>query len=1138
MSLDLPSFHPAEAPLPQDGRVLLDATLLKRLRKARGLSQEALADLCFQQQLCVSIASIKRAETGKIVLYRTARHLAQVFGVALEELAAGPSVPAASAPPLSASAAIVSGALPSTVQFPPTQASAIQPAEADGVLRHVVMLEIELATPQTAGSAAVHELAYVAQQFGGRLAQVDGCRVSAVFGLPQAFRSDAERAMRCALELNRHLLTHGGRAMALRMARWERGAAATATAAAPVPDLRQGDAPHAAPGVRAFRLPLYVERKLLPLLDNRFLFEQEQQDQEQHAPRHPGYLAFSKPAASDASQLPPLIGRYAETRQFKAVVESMEESQCGHIIYLRAMAGVGKSRLAQEFADIGRQHGMRCHRAEVQDLGADAGWRAPLEQLARSLLGLGSPLAHANPQAIADTVARLYLPADSALFYHVLAGVPLGPEQHALYSAMSQEVREQGWSHALQTLLLRQAMTEPQLVALEDVHWGDPYLFDALGPLLALSREAPVLWVITSRVENDPLESALRQQMDDLGLSVFDLAPMAPREAAVLADQFGDVDPAYRARCVERAQGNPLFLTQLLASPGQHLPDSLRHLVQARLDSMPPEHAHALRMASVLGHRFDLALLRDALGQPDYQPQAAGRDSLLRAAVGSGSAGGDSYSFVHDLVMHCIYDAIDPAQQRRLHLAAAQAWRGRDAVQCAHHLYRAADPGALEMMLSAIRARLEQHQFEAALDLTAACNTADSTSFSSFPLALLRAHASAGMGHMGNARRYYQHAMLLAGRPQDKIEAVVGLAATLNVLEELEEEERLLDETVPLALEIGAEAALGKLLYLKGNIYFPRGNYNECRRLHEDAARYAQASDMRETQARALSGVGDSYYAQGRMRKAFDLFEQCLAMCEQDRFVQIEASNRAALGSTRIYLGDAAGAVRDAQASAAIASRVGNRRAETFARMTAGWALVADGLLDQATEEVETGLELARSLGSSRFETFLMESQARITWLRGDRALAERQILLAAQQMERLHLHNFIGPWVLGTLALFSQDGAVRKRALLQGAAHLTRDCLAHNAYRFHLSAAEVSLLDGDTVAAEFYAGQLAVYAAQESCNWIEHHTALIHAYADWLRAPSETLRAHLGLLHAQSAQYGYTHAAPRLHLALQALAN
>ncbi|CAN7686168.1 AAA family ATPase [Pseudoduganella sp. LjRoot289] len=1124
MSLDQPSFPPTETPLPQDGRVLLDATLLKRLRKTRGLSQEALADLCFQNQLCVSIASIKRAESGKIVLYRTARHLAQVFGVGMDQLTGPQSAPASASAPAAAS-----GAPLSDPAFAPAPAAigTIGNGAADEVLRQVVMLTIQLAAPQPADSLALRDIGSVVQQFGGRVERVDGGCVSAVFGLPQAFRSDAERCMRCAIELNRHLLTHGGRAMAMSLARWIHGAGAGAA-----PDLRHygasgmagmQDRPGSPASVRPFRLPLYVERNLLPLLDHRFLFSEDE-------PRYPGYLAFVKPAASDASQLPPLIGRYTETRQFKAVVEGTEESQCGHIIYLRAMAGVGKSRLAQEFADIARQHGMRCHRAEVQDLGADNGWRAPLEQLARSLLGLGSPLAHSNAQAIAEAVARLYLPAESALFYHVLAGVALSAEQHALYSAMSPDVRERGWSAALQTLVLRLAMTEPQLIALEDVHWGDPYLFEALGPLLALSREAPVLWVITSRVENDPLESALRQQMVDLGLSVFDLPPMSLREAAVLADQFGDVDPAYRALCVERAQGNPLFLTQLLASPGQQLPDSLRHLIQARLDGLPPEHAQALHVASVLGHRFELDLLRAALGQPDYEPQPAGRNSLLRPC------GAGSYGFVHDLVMHCIYDAIEPAQQRRLHLQAAQAWRGRDAVQCAHHLYRANDPGALEVMLSAIQTKLEQHQFEAALDLTAACNTADSTSFSSFPLALLRAHASAGMGHMGNARRYYEHAMLLAGRPQDKIDAVVGLASTLNVLEELEEEERLLDETVPLALAIGAEAALGKLLYLKGNIYFPRGNYNECRRLHEDAARYAQASDTRETQARALSGVGDSYYAQGRMRKAFDLFGQCLVMCEQDRFVQIEASNRAALGSTRIYLGDAVGAVRDAQASAAIARKVGNRRAETFACMTAGWALVADGLLDAATQEVESGLELARSLGSSRFETFLMESQARITWLRGDHALAERQILSAAQQMERLQLQNFIGPWVLGTLALFSRDAAVRKRALLQGAAHLTRDCLAHNAYRFHLSAAEVSLLDGDTVAAEFYAGQMAAYAAQEDCCWIEHHTALVHAYAEWLRAPSEAQRQRLALLHARSAQYGYTHAAPRLHLTLQTL--
>src|SRR5690349_13135928 len=69
-----------------DGRILLNPLLLKDLRKMRALSQEALAELCLSRQLCVSIASIKRAETGKVVLYRTARHLATVFDVKLDQL--------------------------------------------------------------------------------------------------------------------------------------------------------------------------------------------------------------------------------------------------------------------------------------------------------------------------------------------------------------------------------------------------------------------------------------------------------------------------------------------------------------------------------------------------------------------------------------------------------------------------------------------------------------------------------------------------------------------------------------------------------------------------------------------------------------------------------------------------------------------------------------------------------------------------------------------------------------------------------------------------------------------------------------------------------------------------------------------
>lgn len=69
-----------------DGRVALDRDKLKAHRRKLGLSQEQMAFQCAEQGLYVSIASLKRAEAQKRVLYRTARDISEFFGVSLESI--------------------------------------------------------------------------------------------------------------------------------------------------------------------------------------------------------------------------------------------------------------------------------------------------------------------------------------------------------------------------------------------------------------------------------------------------------------------------------------------------------------------------------------------------------------------------------------------------------------------------------------------------------------------------------------------------------------------------------------------------------------------------------------------------------------------------------------------------------------------------------------------------------------------------------------------------------------------------------------------------------------------------------------------------------------------------------------------
>ncbi len=211
------NYDPASPDLStaSDGRVSLDATLLKSLRKTRGLSQEALAELCM------------------------ARHLATILDTDLDALldsAAAPPAPAAATPPVAAGA-----------------------PHSDSV-RYVIELHLLLGAPPS--ESARRDMLAACTRFGGALRQADTARPVAIFGLPQAFRSDAERALRCALALRKTLLVHGGRALALRLARSTNG---VADAGPLLPALAAGADPLA--------LPIHVARALAGQLDGHYRFE-------------------------------------------------------------------------------------------------------------------------------------------------------------------------------------------------------------------------------------------------------------------------------------------------------------------------------------------------------------------------------------------------------------------------------------------------------------------------------------------------------------------------------------------------------------------------------------------------------------------------------------------------------------------------------------------------------------------------------------------------------------------------------------------------------------------------------------------------------------------------------------------------
>ena len=824
-----------------------------------------------------------------------------------------------------------------------------------------------------------------------------------------------------------------------------------------------------------------------------------------------------------------LVGRQAERRQFQGQLDELRQQGRGHIVYVRGPAGMGKSRLLAEWRDLSRQAGLRLVQCEVEPVGAGGGL-GYLGRLLRAYFGLAPPVddSHALMDQLRQRLRSLGLADPMAMALAPLMQLPLANDQQPIYQAMSHETRLQQRYQVLLDLVRHGCRDQPLVVMVEDLHWADEHLLDGLAPLMFATRQDPVLWVLTSRVEKDPLERSLRPYLPDVPVTVMDLVPLGDEDALALARTVPGIDAARLAECVAQARGNPLFLTQLLLHPDPgSLPETLNALVRSKLEQLPPQDRDAVTLAAAATPQFSLRLIRKLLGDEDYQPTEPLAQHLFRAC------GIGSYAFVHDLIRHGIALATPPEVRQRLFERLAEHHRGEDPRLLAVYLDKARHPDAPDALLQAIEHLCLQHRFEEAQELARHYGALDYAPIDRYRLHLQQGRIALGMGRPKEARSHLEQAQGHAPDLARRLPVVVLLARALNLLDELQAEEALLAEHIPLAQQAGDAASLGQLYYLQGNLLFPRGRHEEARSLHTAARRQARLAHDARTEAQALSGLGDSYYAQGRMLTATDTFRRCLKLCEQHSLADVEASNRFMLATTRLYLNETLAALGDALASAEIAHRVGNRRAEIVSRLTAGWLYLSLDRAPQALDQFNTGLEIARALGAARFEPFLMEGVSRGLLLTGEPDAALDTIRDAWARVERQSLHRFIGPWVLGTLAMMVPGERERRQAIEQGLAIVAQGCVAHNVYRFCVAAAEAHIGARDAASASALADRLEAFTKAEPCPWADHHIRLIRAHVDRLLRPFETEQATLDGLVAQGLLAGIGHASPRLHAVL-----
>jgi class 3 adenylate cyclase len=485
----------------------------------------------------------------------------------------------------------------------------------------------------------------------GTVEKFIGDAVMAVFGVPHVHEDDALRAVRAAVEMQEAV-----RAMDLRI---RIGVNTGEVVAGGGETLVTGDAVNTAKRLEEAAQPgeILIGAATRRLIENAVQLEPvgplvaRGKREPVEAWRVLRTIAGATPYARRLDA--PLVGRAHELEFLRAEVAAAERERVCRLVTLYGAAGVGKSRLASELLTSVGEHA-RVLRARCLPYG-DGITFLPLTELIESAGG-----EHAIGRAV--------------------AGEPDGELVLARIRA-SGSSEETFW--ATRRLLETLAREETLVVCLEDVHWAEPTFLDLFEYVAAWSRDAPILVLCLARPE-------LLEVRPRWGGASLALEPLTEQESETLLDELAREWPMTadaRARIAEAAEGNPLFLEQMVAmladgDPSADVPPSIQALLAARLDRLETTERAVLERAAVVGKEFWRSAVAELSPDDERGTVAASLLSLARKELvrpeRSAFLGDDGFRFRHALIRDAAYAEIPKRTRADLHERFADWLNQRD----------------------------------------------------------------------------------------------------------------------------------------------------------------------------------------------------------------------------------------------------------------------------------------------------------------------------------------------------------------------------------------------------------------------------------------------------------------------------
>jgi class 3 adenylate cyclase/tetratricopeptide (TPR) repeat protein len=397
----------------------------------------------------------------------------------------------------------------------------------------------------------------------------------------------------------------------------------------------------------------------------------------------------------------PLVGRDLQLAKINEQVQSLLEGQ-GGILMIVGEAGVGKSRLMAEVRQRAKNLPVQWLEGRTLSFGQTISYW-PFQEILWTFAGITDEDSEADAWDKLEASLRKLFDENTPQVLPYLASL-LSLEVRGEYAERVKYLDGEAMGRqvfvVMRRFIERLARVKPLLLVFEDLHWMDASSVELVEHLLSLVERVPLLICGLSRPQRESpsvrLQRITRQDYAGCYNEII-LDPLTSVDSAQLVANLlaiDDLPSALRARIVERAEGNPFFLEEIIRSlidsgavvrdPATRrwrgtdqartvtIPDTIQGVIMARIDRLEEEVKSVLQKASVVGRSFNYRVLH-ALQEVGHRLDDHLAELLQMELIREKQLLPElEYIFKHALAQEATYESILKVRRRELHARVAE----------------------------------------------------------------------------------------------------------------------------------------------------------------------------------------------------------------------------------------------------------------------------------------------------------------------------------------------------------------------------------------------------------------------------------------------------------------------------------